>query len=67
MDTVFSEEFRRNLQRIEEAYPEKRLLNKRQMADFLGLRDVRYLENYGIDTKLTRESFAMRLTKGGKE
>lgn len=67
MDAVFSEEFRRNLRRIEEAYPEERLLNKRQMAEYLGLEDTRSLKTFGIDTRLTRESFAMRLTKGGKE
>ncbi len=63
MSGMFSEEFRRNLQRIEEAFPEDKLLSKRQMADYLGFNDTRSLDQFDINEKLTRESFAARLSE----
>ena len=63
MSGMFSEEFRRNLKRIEEAFPEDKLLSKRQMADYLGFNDTRSLDQFDINEKLTRESFAARLSE----
>ena len=37
------------------------------MMDYLGLKNALSLNRFEIDTKLTRESFAMRLTMGGRE
>ena len=67
MDTFESKEYLANLKRIEASFPEDRLLNKRQMAEYLGGNDIRILKQFGIAGKITRESFAMRLTEGGKE
>ena len=58
---LFTQAYKVNLERIEAAYPEDRLLSKRRMADYLGLNDIRALNSFGIVTKMTRESFALRL------
>lgn len=63
----FDEEYYANLKAIEEAFPHYRLLNKGQMMDFLGLTRVSSLDRLGLTTKLTRESFAMRLSKMGRK
>ena len=67
MDTFESKEYLANLKRIEEAFPNDRLLSKKAMVEYLGNTDLRVLEQFGIAGKITRESFAMRLTEGGKE
>ena len=67
MDITKTSEFKANLERIKTAYPDDGLLSRKQMASFLGNGDTRILKQFDIDTKLTRESFAMRLTLGGKE
>lgn len=67
MDIFVSKEYLANLKRIEEAYPDTRLLSKKRMRKFLGGNDIRILEQFGIKGKITRESFAVRLTEGGKE
>ena len=67
MDFIASNEYLANLKRIEATFPEDRLLSKKQMMEYLGLKNALSLNRFEIDTKLTRESFAMRLTLGGKE
>ena len=67
MDFVATSEYLANLKRIEAFFPEDRLLTKRQMMNYLGLKNALSLNRFDIDTKLTRESFAMRLTMGGRE
>lgn len=64
----FPDEYYANLEALEKAYPRYRLLNKSQMADFLGYgRKTRILHSLGITSKLTRESFAMRLANLGRK
>lgn len=67
MDFVATSEYLANLKQIEAAYPDNRLLSKKQMMEYLGLKNTIGLKAFEIDTKLTRESFAMRLTLGGRE
>lgn len=62
-----TDEYNANLKAIEAEFPAFRVLTKKQMTEYLGFRTPRVLEAFGIDGKLTRESFAMRLTKGRKE
>lgn len=57
------DEYERNLEAIKRAYPEEKLLSQRQMAEYLGT-STRTLRQFGIDGRITVESFAMRLTKG---
>lgn len=67
MDFSTTSEYLANLKRIEAEYPDDRLLSKKQMMNYLGLKNALSLNRFEIDTKLTRESFAMRLTMGGRE
>lgn len=62
-----TDEYTANLKAIEEEFPAYRVLTKKQMVSYLGFKTPRALEAFGIDGKLTRESFAMRLTKGRKD
>ena len=68
-DAFLTPEFYANLDAIERAFPGYRLLNKNQMAEYLGFSSntTRRLSLLGINSKLTRESFAMRLSALGKE
>ena len=60
-------EYYRNLEAIEKAFPTYKLLTKEQMRRYLGVGNARTLKLFGISGKLTRESFAMRLTIGKEE
>lgn len=61
------DEYERNLEAIERYFPNERLLSKKQMVEYLMIGNTRTLKLFGINSKLTKESFAMRLTKGRKE
>ena len=58
------DEYERNLEAIERHFPNERLLSKKQMMEYLMVGNARTLKLFGIDGKLTKESFAMRLTRG---
>ena len=58
------DEYERNLEAIERFFPNERLLSKKQMMDYLMVGNTRTLKLFGIDGKLTKESFRMRLTRG---
>ena len=58
------DEYERNLEAIERYFPNERLLSKKQMVEYLMIGNTRTLKLFGIDSKLTKESFAMRLTRG---
>ena len=64
---MLRDEYERNLEAIERAFPNERLLSKKQMVEYLMIGNTRTLKLFGINSKLTKESFAMRLTKGRKE
>ena len=61
---MLRDEYERNLEAIERAFPNERLLSKKQMMEYLMVGDGRTLKQFGIDNKMTKESFAMRLTQG---
>lgn len=58
------DEYERNLEAIERYFPNERLLSKKQMVEYLMIGNTRTLKLFGINSKLTKESFAMRLTRG---
>ena len=62
-----TDEYTANLRAVEEAFPAYKVLTKKQMLEYLGFKTPSALGSFGIEGKLTRESFAMRLTKGRKE
>ena len=61
---MLRDEYERNLEAIERFFPNERLLSKKQMMEYLMVGDRRTLKQFGIDNKMTKESFAMRLTQG---
>jgi len=61
---MLRDEYERNLEAIERCFPNERLLSKKQMMEYLRVGDRRTLKQFGIDNKMTKESFAMRLTQG---
>lgn len=64
---MLRDEYEVNLEAIKEFFPADRYLTQKQMKDYLGVTDSRTLKAIGINGRATRESFAMRLTEGGKE
>ena len=59
-------EYQANLDRIVTAFPGYRLLNLKQMMNYLGV-TRKTLSNLGIESSLTRESFRRRLSSMGRE
>ena len=59
-------EYQANLDRIVTAFPGYRLLNLKQMMNYLGV-TRKTLSSLGIESSLTRESFRRRLSSMGRE
>lgn len=59
-------EYQANLDRIVTAFPGYRLLNLKQMMNYLGV-TRKTLSSLGIESSLTRESFRRRLSSMGRQ
>ena len=59
-----TDEYYRNLEAIQNRFPNRRLLTRRDVCEFLGVGDNRRLERlYGITGSITAESLAVKLSK----
>ena len=62
---MLNDEFYANYDEIKKEFPGRRILDIKQMADYLGISPRSLKNTFGISTKLTVESFAVRLSKMG--